>query len=192
MKDSSSKFGLPLLARELVEQAARKRTYVIRIGYAVTLFILVLMQPQDAISSGQQGLQALGAGAGVFDRLFSWQLLGVFVIMPIITCSAIAHEKERDTLQLLLVTHLRPATILLEKLLSRVLVMSSMLVMSLPMMAYAFSLGGVTENQIYGGMFILLTTTVYVGSFTLMCSSLCSSTVSAFICTILLGLPSLG
>jgi ABC-type transport system involved in multi-copper enzyme maturation permease subunit len=193
VKNIVSFLSLPLLTRELLELASRKRTYFIRVAYAVVLFILVLVQSKDLVQSAQtQGLESLGSGAAVFDRLFSWQLLGVFIIMPIITCSAIAHEKERDTLQLLLVTHLGPGTILLEKLLSRVLVMISMLLMSLPMMAYAFSLGGVTETQIMGGMIILVTTTIYVGTFTLMCSSLCSSTVSAFICTILLGLPFMG
>ena len=193
MKNASSRFGLPLLTRELIELAARKRTYFIRVAYATVLFLIVLVQSADLMQMTQQaGLQSLGSGATVFGRLFSWQLLGVFIIMPIITCSAIAHEKERDTLQLLLVTHLGPVTILLEKLLSRVLVMISMLVMSLPMMAYAFSLGGITEGQILGGMIILITTTIYVGTFTLMCSSLCSSTVSAFICTIALGLPFMG
>jgi ABC-type transport system involved in multi-copper enzyme maturation permease subunit len=191
VKQKASPFGLPLLTRELLALAARKRTYVIRMAYAVTLFALVLLQSKDLFQQSD-GLQSLGTGGGVFNRLFEWQMLGVFLIMPIITCSAIAHEKERDTLQLLLVTHLGPVTIMLEKLLSRVLVMISMLVMSLPMMAYAFSLGGVTETQIIGGMTILVTTTVYVGSFTLMCSAMCSSTVSAFVCTILLGLPFLG
>ena len=30
-------FGLPLLAKELIEQAARMRTYIIRVVYAVVL-----------------------------------------------------------------------------------------------------------------------------------------------------------
>jgi hypothetical protein len=36
-------FGLPLLAKELIEQAARKRTYVIRVVYASLLFLVAFL-----------------------------------------------------------------------------------------------------------------------------------------------------
>ena len=32
--------GFPLLAKELAEQAARRRTYIVRILYAVLLFLI--------------------------------------------------------------------------------------------------------------------------------------------------------
>jgi hypothetical protein len=39
MKRSRLSVGLPLLAKELVEQSARRRTYIIRVVYACLLFI---------------------------------------------------------------------------------------------------------------------------------------------------------
>ena len=40
MRGLARKWKLPLLAKELTEQAARKRTYAIRFGYTAFLFVV--------------------------------------------------------------------------------------------------------------------------------------------------------
>ena len=55
--------GLPLLAKELVEQASRRRTYVVRIVYATLLFAIAFWQFERILAnSGASTFSALGSG----------------------------------------------------------------------------------------------------------------------------------
>ena len=187
------KFGLPLLQRELTELSARPRTFLTRAVYAVIFFGLIGWQFGEQFSrSNAEALLDLGRGRQLFDQLVLWQLGGVCLFMPILTSGAIASERERGTLSLLLITHLSPMLILVEKLGSRVFVMFTLLLLAVPVTAYAYSMGGIEPTQIAGSFVVLLSTTVYVGAFTLACSSFCNSAASALINAFLVGLPLVG
>ena len=127
--------GLPLLTKELIEQAARKRTYVVRLVYASLLFLLAFWQFTSILSSnGSNSLAILGSGTDMFNRVIELQSLGILLFLPALACGAITSEKERDSLTMLLVTRLGPFTILLEKLLGRLVPMFSFLLLSLPLL----------------------------------------------------------
>src|SRR6266700_609025 len=110
-------FGLPLLGKELIEQAARKRTYVIRTLYASLLFFACYLMFYETLQVGNvSSFAVLGRGRQMFDILVGLQFSGIYLFMPAITCSVITQEKERASLQLLFLTRLGPWTILFEKL----------------------------------------------------------------------------
>src|SRR5688572_3503195 len=110
--------GLPLLAKELLEQAARPRTYIVRTLYAALLFFFALLIFYfSSYESIANPLALFGRGREVFFNVVRLQFAGVLLFMPAITCGAITAEKERNTFGLLLLTRLSPTTILLEKLL---------------------------------------------------------------------------
>lgn len=184
------KFGLPLLQRELTELSARPRTFLTRAVYAVVFFGLIGWQFGEQFSrSNADALLDLGRGRQLFDQLVLWQLGGVSLFMPILTSGAIASEKERGTLSLLMITHLSPMLILIEKLGSRIFVMFTLLLLAVPVTAYAYSMGGIEPIQIAGSFVVLISTTVYVGAFTLVCSSFCNSAAGAVISSFIFGLP---
>lgn len=181
-------FGLPLLSKELLEQAARKRTYVIRTVYAALLFFFALLMFYLMVYQRYTNpLDILGRGRDVFISVFLLQIAGIFLFMPAITCTVITSEKERNTLGLLLLTRLGPGTILMEKLLGRLVPMGSFLLMSLPLMGFAYSLGGVSQQQVWSAVWSLLLTTVQVGALALACSAFFRTTVQSFIGTYVLG-----
>ena len=65
-------FGLPLLAKELIEQAARKRTYVVRVVYATLLFVTAFLFFYETLKVGAASpLAVLGRGRGI-ARVRSW------------------------------------------------------------------------------------------------------------------------
>ena len=112
--------GLPLLTKELIEQAARKRTYVVRLVYASLLFLQAFWQFTSILSSnGSNSLAILGSGTDMFNRVIELQSLGILLFLPALACGAITSEKERDSLTMLLVTRLGPVTLLLDKLQGR-------------------------------------------------------------------------
>ncbi len=185
------RLGLPLLAKELVEQASRPRTYVVRIVYATLLFVIAFWQFERILAnSGASTFSALGSGKLMFEQVVLLQLLGVLLFLPPLSCGAITSEKERDSLAVLLVTRLGPFTILFEKLLGRLVPMLSFLLLSMPLLAFAYSLGGVSIVELISGICLLAVICVHIGTLGLMCSSWAGTTVSAFIGTYTIGLIS--
>jgi len=183
--------GLPLLTKELIEQSARRRTYFVRLLYASLLFLLAYWQFSAILtSSGSNNLAMLGTGADMFNRVVELQFLGILLFLPALACGAITSEKERNSLTMLLVTRLGPFTILLEKLLGRLVPMFSFLLLSLPLLAFAYSLGGVSTLELVSGIVMLVLVCIHVAALAVMCSSWCSSTASAFVGTYTLGLLS--
>ena len=188
MKFAWPRIGLPLLTKELLEQAARRRTYVIRVLYAVLLFLIGFLLFYDILDRrSQSAFAVLGRGRQMFDALVGLQFAGIYLFMPTITCGVLTQEKERSSLELLFLTRLGPWTILLEKLLSRLVPMLSFLMMSLPLLAFAYSLGGISQEYFWSGVWLLAVTTLQGGTLALMCSAFFRTTVGAFISTYLLG-----
>ncbi len=189
MRGLLAKLELPLFARELTELSAKKRTYVIRVVYAAILLWIGIAALSDQLLLLQNGgnrLAMLGSGQVLFSSLLRAQMLAVHIFMPALACAAITAEKERNTLGLLLLTKLGPWRILVEKLFSRLLPMITCLLLSVPILALSYTLGGLTFGSMVTGIWLLLATCVQIACLTLMCSTFFKSTVGAFIASYLL------
>ena len=187
MRFIPANFALPLLAKELIEQAARKRTYVIRVLYATLLFVTAYLVFYDTLRVGRVSpLAVLGRGREMFSTLVGLQFAGIYFFMPAMTCSVITEEKERASLQLLFLTRLGPWTILFEKLFSRLIPMLYFLMLSLPLLAVPYTLGGLSLEYFCAGVWMLVLATVQTGMLSLACSAFFRTTVGAFIWSYLL------
>ncbi|MBS0264861.1 MAG: hypothetical protein JSS02_23195 [Planctomycetes bacterium] len=181
-------WGLPLLEKELIEQAARKRTYVIRTVYASLLFIAAIMMFRDLLTVvNTQSLAALGQGRRLFHALATLQFIGIYTFVPALTCSTITQEKERDSLHLLILTRLGSWTILFEKLLSRLIPAFGFLLLSLPLLGFSYTLGGISPEYLAFGIWMLFISVIQMATLGLMCSVYFRTTASAFIASYLLG-----
>lgn len=178
----------PLLTRELTEQAARRRTFIVRVAYAVVLYVVAIWILYNQFESwSSQSFSMLGQGRSIFVWLGWLQFFGIYLFLPPMTCGVLTAEKERDTLSLLLLTRLGPWSILIGKLFSRMVTMASFIGLSLPLFAVAYSLGGVESRQILGLGWTLAVTVLQIGSLALACSAWCRTTGSAFLATYLIG-----
>lgn len=183
------RYGLPLLTKELIEQAARRRTYVIRVLYAVLLQCFGFLLAVETLQSfGMNPFGALGRGGMLFSKLTALQFTGVYLFMPALVCGVITQEKERDSLMLLLLTRLGPWTIVFEKLLSRLIPMATLLLLCLPLQALAYSLGGVSPQMLWGSQWMLLVTAIQMATLALACSCWFRTTAGAFMASYLIGL----
>ncbi|MFN9718540.1 MAG: ABC transporter permease [Planctomycetota bacterium] len=178
---------LPLLRRELIEQANRRRTYILRFIGAIAILSLVLLRFSSSLTSPFAGIQARtpnpfqGSGGRIFRELIPILFRFVELLMPALICGSIAMEKERNTLGTLFVTRLSPMTIVFEKLASRLIPMFSFLLLTFPVMAFVYSLGGVDTDLLVATMWLLFVESILFASIGLMCSSFFSTTVTAFI-----------
>ncbi len=181
--------GFPLLAKELAEQAAQRRTYIIRVLYALALFTAAYVMFADILGApAESAFAVLGQGREMFDAIVTLQFFGLYLFVPAMASGCIALEKERNSLGTLLLTRLGPMTIVLEKYLSRLVPTFSFLLLSLPLLAFTYSLGGVTEGEFWGGVWILVLSAVQVGALAVMCSAFARTTAGAFIGAYVLGL----
>ncbi len=179
---------LPLAAKELVEQAARRRTYVVRVLYALLFCacFLFFFREQTAYA-GRDPYSVLGRGRQFFEVLVALQFAGIFIFLPAMMSGVLAYEKERGSLPLLLLTGLRPWEIVIEKYLGRLVPMFTFLLLSLPFLALAYSFGGVSTSYLCSGALLLVLACLQVGAFALMMSSFCAATSQAFIGSYVLG-----
>jgi len=178
--------GLPLLGKELTELAARRRTYIVRALYAAALFVCFALFMNSEVDYSNV-MRNLGIGRDVFEFLVIVQLFGIYALLPAMMAGVISAEKERDSLTLLLVTDLGPWTILIQKLLGRLLAMMTFLLLALPLMTVAYGLGGMSADYVAAGVWVLLVTCLQVATFALMWSTICRTTAKAFVATYVLG-----
>jgi ABC-type transport system involved in multi-copper enzyme maturation permease subunit len=139
-------------------------------------------------SSSMDLFSVLGHGKKIFDFVVGVQFFGIYLFMPAISCGVLTAEKERNSLGLLFLTRLGPTAILFEKLLSRMIPMLTFLLLSLPLLAFAYSLGGITKAYLWSGVWVLALTMLQMCSLAVMCSAFFRRTVGAFIGAYLIGL----
>lgn len=158
----------PLFRRELTELAQRRRTYLVRVIGAVALLTFVLYTviglTQTSVALTTPGFRSgapfgvsggLGVGGQVFHVVVPLLFLMIPALLPAQCCSAITAEKEQNTFSTLLLTRLTPTTIILEKLLSRIVPMLTLLLLISPVLAYVYSLGGVDPGMLLGAVWLL-------------------------------------
>lgn len=180
--DRLKRFSLPLLAKELVELSARPRTYIVRVAYAGILLLISWIVLFNSIPYGASSpLDVLGRGLVVMYGVGYLQNIGLQFVLPAIACGVFTVEKERNTLGLLFLTRLGPWTILFEKLTSRILLAFGFLIISLPLLSFCYSLGGITIDQMLAQFLSLLITSISIVSISVLCSAYFRTTSAALI-----------
>lgn len=169
----------PLLGKELLEQAARKQMYVIRVVYALVLFGAFCVYYTRHLAEGP--VLALGRGLAPFNFLVAAQLATIFLFLPPLMAGALAQEKERETLGLLFLTDLTPWELILQKYVGRLIPMLTLLFLSLPLLAVTYSLGGVSAGMLYSSAATLFLTCLWVGALALECSAHEATTFQALL-----------
>ncbi len=179
--------SLPLLSKELIEQSNRRRTFVLRTAYAVLLYVSLMWTLVAESGWNSNSLAMLGRGRELFDMLVGFQFFAIYAFLPGLAAGVLAAEKERDTLAMLLLTKLGGWTIVVEKLLSRLMPLAMLMLLSLPLLAVAYSLGGVSLLKIVDAVWVLGISAMQVGALTVFCSAWYRTAAGAFVATYILG-----
>jgi ABC-type transport system involved in multi-copper enzyme maturation permease subunit len=180
---------LPVLFRELSQLASQRSTYVMR-GIVAAVFYLIAfvtvyttLKVFQNVSSQSSISSVLGQGKTVLIGLTWAVTVGIYLIFPAMVVGTITTERENGTLDLMLITRLNPWEIVFQKLFARLVPMLSLLLLTAPFMAVAYSLGGISAGDIAMTLTSWLMTSVKLAALSIMCSSFCRSTVTAFFTT---------
>ncbi len=176
--------SFPLLTKELAEQAARKRTYVLRFVYATLLLLaFALVYQQSARYMTDQQLGMIGHGLGLFNALFYCQYWAILLLMPALAAGSLTSEKEQGSLTILLLTDLGPWELILQKWLSRLVTVGSFLLLSMPLMGLCYAFGGLTADRLVLGIFILFLTCLQTAAVAIALSAWCRGSIAALLGT---------
>ena len=156
----------PVFAREVAIAPRRIKLYVARTTYVLAL--LVLACTAWLVLTGTQLVRDLGDLArfatSLFQILAPLQLALAAFFSALLAASEVAHEKDRKTLILLLLTNLSNCELVLGKLLASLLTVLVLLAAALPVFFLTALLGGVSYGQIARAFAVTLATALVCGS----------------------------
>ncbi|BBO34000.1 hypothetical protein PLANPX_3612 [Lacipirellula parvula] len=156
----------PVFTRELATAPRSWRLYLSRAIYIAALFGLVCTA--WLILFGSQPVRTLGDlsrfGAAVFALLAPVQLAMAIGFSALLTAAAVAQEKDRRTLDLLLMTRMTNSELVVGKLLASMLTVLVLILAAVPLFMLLALLGGVSHAQILRVMGVTLAAAAAAGS----------------------------
>ena len=160
----------PVLIRELRANLRNARAFGL-----LALYVALLGAVVTANFPGETAidLQSDGGARGrdLFFWLFGGQVALILAILPALSTGALAQERERQTLQPLLLTPLSPLQIVWGKAGGVLSLVGLMLLATLPLTSLCFLLGGVDTGMLVMAYSAILGLAVFTTGFGLYCSA---------------------
>lgn len=169
----------PVLVRE-----AKVRMRGWRAPGMIALYVgvmgLLLLGMMTAMNVGSSGFSP-ELGAILFAFLAVVQMVLLLVAAPGLTGASLAGERERQTLDLLLVTRLSAFEVVVGKLMAALGFAALLLVASLPLYGVLFLFGGVSLVALGRTILVYLATLFFVGSIGILWSTMLKRSVAAIV-----------
>ncbi len=121
------------------------------------------------------------SAVSLYTLLALMECLLLTFIMPIMSAESISGERERQTLDLIMATHLTPLEIVLGKLKACVNLVTIILMSTMPVLSLVFVVGGFPLTELLKLFIVLLTIAIYFGGIGVFCSALMRRTVTAML-----------
>ena len=166
----------PIMAFSATRRMRSFKTMLIVIAYVAALLLLALAFLGSFIPDAVY-LNTMTRGPMCYLALLIAQFTLIILIAPAMTSASIAGERERQTLDLLLVTNTGSFRIAIGKVMESFAVLALLIVCGLPVMSLCLLTGGVSLGQILIGELFLLAEAFACVSIGVFCSSVARSTV---------------
>lgn len=156
----------PVFNREIITTPRSLRLYLTRTVYVAALFGLVFTAWLILFGSKQQsGLGDLSRfGSAIFTVLAPLQLAIAVAFSALLTAAAVAQEKDRRTLDLLLMTNLTNVELVLGKLLASMLTIAVPALGAVALLMLTTLLGGVSYGQVFRVVAVTFVSAAVAGS----------------------------
>jgi len=184
-----------IMVKELRSRMRGRRAFVVLTIYLailalITYGVYVVVSPDartaaDAgfgVGFGQANASAL-IGQSIFTVLSIFQLILVCFIAPAFTAGQISLEREKQTLDLLVSTPMRPGAIVIGKLAAALAFVVLMIVAAVPITAIVLMYGGAAIGDIVRQQVVLLASAMLLGTVGLFFSALTKRTQAATVLT---------
>ena len=189
----------PILSFSATRRMRSFKTLLIVAVWLVVMMGVAFMIMGHLFSSGAS-IEGLRTGVSCYQVLLIVQFVLIILIAPAMTSGAIAGERERQTLELLLVTNTRSFRIVWGKAMESFAMLALLIVCGFPVMCMTMIAGAVTILQILAGELFLLVMAFAAVCVGVLSSALARSTVGSSILSyvilmaigLLTSLPALG
>lgn len=183
-----------IMVKELRSRMRGRRAFIVLTVYLallalITYGVYVVVAPNArgfAGGFGGFGGQANASaliGQSIFTLLSIFQLILVCFIAPAFTAGQISLEREKQTLDLLISTPMRPSAIVIGKLAAALAFVVLMIVAAVPITAIVLMYGGASVDDIVRQQLVLLATALMLGAIGLFFSALLKRTQAATVLT---------
>jgi ABC-2 type transport system permease protein len=179
-----------IMVKELRSRFRGRRAFIVLSLYLAVLALIAyagyaVMAPsaREQAQFGNSSNASATVGYAIFILLSGFQLLLVSFIAPAFTAGAISLEREKQTLDLLVSTPLRPGAIIVGKLLSALAYVGLVIIAAIPLSALVLLYGGAAADDIVRQQIVLLITAIGFGSIGLFFSALVKRTGAATVLT---------
>ncbi len=176
----------PVLQRELLVNLRMTRAFVLLLVYIALLGVVVYVAwPNQVRLDPGHSEEA----TRLVDLFFLGQYALLSLMVPSFAAGTITGEKERQTYEMLLASPMRPAAMVLGKLLAALCHLAVLVFCSLPIVMLCLPLGGVSPYEVlatYGGMAASVT---LFGMICVAASSYFTRTIAALVVSYLVILP---
>jgi ABC-2 type transport system permease protein len=163
-------------------QMRGNRAFIIITIYLAILSLLISLIYLGFISAEETSPTASirqGLGKAVFAAVVGLELMMVCFLSPALTAGSIASERERQTYDLLRTTLLPAKTFVLGKLTSALAFLVILLFVGFPLQSLAFIFGGISTEEVWIALLMLLATALFFSSIGLFISSFMKSTLAS-------------
>ena len=152
-----------MLLREVIRTSRRWQSYAMRVAFSFVLIALVVLVWNETAGSATDVAAAGKVGRPLFVGYVAVQLTLAALLAPLLVSLGISEERDEKTLELLAITHLRPWQILGGKVLSRLLILMTIVLGSTPILAIILEMGGVSIREVISATIGTLVVTVLMG-----------------------------
>ncbi|HLG62660.1 MAG TPA: ABC transporter permease [Ktedonosporobacter sp.] len=163
---------LALLTKELRLSLRRERTVWVIIAYILLMGLLGWFSLNAFSSSNTvNGPGLSNVGINLYYILSIVQLFLLIFITPAFTSTTVNGEKERQTFDMLLCSQLSSLSLVSGKLLAGLMNALLLIAASVPLFSLVFFFGGISPAQLLIALVIYVVTTIMIGTFGLLCST---------------------
>lgn len=169
----------PIFAFSAIRRMRSARTPLLITLYSLLLALLAYFTVYGRFMGATVTLGDMRLSVDSYAYMIMLQFALLVLVAPAMTAGSISGERERQTLDLLLVTNTGAVKLVLGKLLESFSFLALMVMCSLPMLSLVLITGGATFAQVLVSVAFLLLTALAALSVGLVCSSLFQRTVTA-------------
>jgi ABC-type transport system involved in multi-copper enzyme maturation permease subunit len=189
-------FGLawltgPVLGKELRVVSRRRRHYLLRCAYLALLSIFVVITwvsvIEFAAGSAASVYRMSDAGKAIIGTISWFQFLALQLIAVILMSTSISEEVRCGTLAVLMTTPITSLQIVAGKLLSKLLHLTILLLISLPLLAIVRVFGGVPLGFVIAGGCITLSAAMLAGAIAMFFSTIFGKAYASILLTLAVG-----
>lgn len=152
-------------------------------AYIGLLGAIVVLMLYASIYSGGRLVNFGEQSKNIFIALTVAQVLMISFIVPILTSGSISLEREKQTLDILLSTSLRPIQIVVGKLITSISQVLLLLVASLPIFSFLYLFGRVPITLILNLLVFYVVISIFFGSIGVFFSTIFKKTLPAIVLT---------